>query len=62
MSRGTCAVIDLEALVHNFETINGQVGNSRILSVMKADGYGYGMASISNALPQSDGFGVETLD
>ncbi len=62
MSRGTCAVIDLSALRHNYDVIKQRVGESKVLAVVKADGYGHGMTSIAKALPQSDGFGVAILE
>lgn len=62
MSRGTCAVIDLAALRHNYSVIKQRVANSNVLAVVKADGYGHGMTSIAKALPQSDGFGVAILE
>ena len=62
MSRGTCAVIDLAALRHNYSVIKQRVANSKVLAVVKADGYGHGMTSIAKALPQSDGFGVAILE
>ena len=62
MSRGTCAVIDLSALRHNYGVIKQRVGKSKVLAVVKADGYGHGMTSIAKALSQSDGFGVAILE
>ena len=62
MSRGTCAVIDLSALRHNYGAIKQRVGDSKILAVVKADGYGHGMTSIAKALSESDGFGVAILE
>jgi len=62
MSRGTCAVIDLSALRHNYGVIKQRAGESKVLAVVKADGYGHGMTSIAKALPQSDGFGVAILE
>ena len=62
MSRGTCAVIDLAALRHNYSVIKQRVANSKVLAVVKADGYGHGMTSIAKELPQSDGFGVAILE
>ena len=62
MSRGTCAVIDLSALRHNYGVIKQRVGESKVLAVVKADGYGHGMTSIAKALPESDGFGVAILE
>lgn len=62
MSRGTCAVIDLGALRHNYQVIKQRASGSQVLAVVKADGYGHGMTSIAKALPESDGFGVAILE
>ncbi|OUS26747.1 alanine racemase [Gammaproteobacteria bacterium 45_16_T64] len=62
MSRGTCAVIDLSALRHNYQLIKQRAPHSQILAVVKADGYGHGLSSIARALNESDGFGVAILE
>lgn len=62
MSRGTCAVIDLSALRHNYQLIKARAPGSQVLAVVKADGYGHGLTSIAKALAQSDGFGVAILE
>ncbi len=60
MSRGTRAVIDLSALRHNLETAR-QRTDSRIMAVVKANGYGHGLERVVGALTDADGFAVATL-
>lgn len=63
MSRGTRAIIDLAALKHNHQVIRQQTPNSKIWSVVKANGYGHGATRIAQALAgDTDGFAVATLD
>lgn len=61
MSRGTEACIDLAALQANFAVLRARASSSRVLSVIKADGYGHGLIPVARALADSDGFGVATL-
>lgn len=61
MSRGTRAVIDLRALQHNFQRVRQCARFSRVLAVVKADGYGSGAVPVAQALPDADGFGVATF-
>lgn len=62
MSRGTRAVIDPTALQHNLRRVRVAAPNSRIWSVIKADAYGHGACRVADALAESDGFAVSTLD
>jgi len=61
MSRNTTARIDLSALQHNFATVRRLAPDSRVASVVKADGYGHGIQRIARALPDSDLLAVATL-
>lgn len=61
MSRGTRAVIDLSALQHNFRRVKTCAPHSKVLAVVKADGYGSGAVPVARALPEADGFGVATF-
>jgi alanine racemase len=56
------AVIDLNALRHNFHEVRHYAPQSRILCVIKANAYGHGMVEVARALPQADGFAVACLD
>ncbi|WP_119393330.1 alanine racemase [Salinibius halmophilus] len=63
MSRGTRAIIDLAALRFNHQKVRQLAPNSKIWSVVKANGYGHGATRIAQALAAStDGFAVATLD
>ncbi|MGE5304684.1 MAG: alanine racemase [Alphaproteobacteria bacterium] len=67
ISRGrpTVALIDLDALRWNFHQIRTKVGPAvRILSMVKANGYGHGAPQIAEALAAegSDSFGVATVE
>ena len=62
MARGTNAVVDLNALQHNFGVIRQRVGNSRVMAVVKADAYGHGIERVAAALPEADGFGVAIIE
>lgn len=61
MSRGTRALIDLAALRHNFGRVRALAPHSRIMAIVKADGYGHGLERVAQALPEADAFGVATL-
>ena len=56
------AVIDCQALVKNFDVIKQLAPNTKMLAVLKANGYGHGLERIAKALPQADAFGVARID
>ncbi|GAA4362698.1 alanine racemase [Kangiella marina] len=58
--RPTTAVIDLDALRHNFNTIQKIAAGSRVVAVVKADAYGHGLVEVAKALPQAEMFAVAT--
>ena len=63
--RPTLCFVDLNALRWNFRQIRSRVGPQvKVLSMVKANGYGHGALAISKALAAegSDGFGVATLE
>ncbi|UCD38047.1 MAG: alanine racemase [Fidelibacterota bacterium] len=57
------ADIYLGRLKANFLGLSGQVGNAKVLAVVKADGYGHGLVPVSKALAEAGvfGFGVAVL-
>src|SRR5690625_884038 len=56
------ALIDLQALVHNYRHAR-QLGGSRALAVIKADAYGHGAVACARALDgEADGFGVASIE
>ncbi len=58
--RPTRAEILLDAIAHNLGVVRGVAQGSRVLAVVKADGYGHGIVPVSQKLQAEgvDGFGV----
>lgn len=61
MSRNTRAVIDLNAIAHNFQQVKKRVGQVRIMAVVKADAYGHGLAQVGQMLHHADALAVACL-
>lgn len=61
MARATTATIHLDALQHNLAHIRQAAPNSKIMAVVKADGYGHGLERVAKALTDADAFGVAAL-
>lgn len=60
------AKIDLDAVTYNMEQMKQKVnGNTKIMAVIKSDGYGHGAIQVAEVLEKYDyiwGFAVATLD
>jgi len=62
-SRNTQAVIDLNALIANYQYIDSLAVNSNTIAVIKADGYGHDASKVANALSsQVNLFAVGFID
>ena len=61
MSRPTTASIDHAALRHNLARVRALAPDSKIMAVVKADGYGHGLERVARAFSAADGFGVASL-
>lgn len=61
MARPTSATIHTDALRHNLGQIRTRAPNSRVMAVVKADGYGHGLERVARALGGADAFGVAAL-
>ncbi len=60
--RPSRALIDLEALRHNYRLAR-ELGGHKALAVIKADAYGHGAVRCARALePEADGFGVACIE
>ena len=60
--RTATAVIDLHALSNNYHLIQAIAPDTKVLAVLKANGYGHGLERIAKALPNADAFGVARID
>jgi alanine racemase len=61
MSRPATVTIDLEALRHNLARVRGLAPASKVMAVVKADGYGHGLERVARALADAEAFGVAAL-
>ncbi len=62
MSRPLTARIDTAALSHNLAVARKAVPRSKVLAVVKANGYGHGLLRVAKALRGADGFAVLALE
>jgi alanine racemase len=61
MSRPACATIHTDALQHNLAEVRRRAPRSRVMAVVKADGYGHGLERVAQALAGADAFGVASI-
>jgi len=53
-------IIDRQAMRHNFARVEEYAPRSRIMAVIKANGYGHGLLTVAQTLRQADMFAVAT--
>ena len=56
------ASIDTGALRHNLQIVRRRAPASRIMAVIKANGYGHGLVAVARALDAADAFAVARVD
>jgi len=61
VSRDTRATIRLAALRDNLQRVRELAPRSRLLAVVKADGYGHGLERVARELAAADAFGVASI-
>ena len=63
MSRPACALVDAAALKHNLQQVRRRAPRSRVMAVVKANGYGHGLVWVARALNgDADAFGVSSAE
>ncbi|MGA7800807.1 MAG: alanine racemase [Gammaproteobacteria bacterium] len=62
MTRPIRAQIDAAALENNLRRVRQAAGGSRVMAVVKADGYGHGLLASANALRDADAFALTSLE
>ena len=58
MSNQATAIIDLDAIRHNFDQVKQRAPGSKVMAVIKADAYGHGASKVAQALDTADAFAV----
>lgn len=61
MGRTAEALIDAAALSHNLSRVRDAAPGAKVMAVVKADGYGHGVATAVRALASADAFAVACL-
>ncbi|MDH3221928.1 MAG: alanine racemase [Gammaproteobacteria bacterium] len=61
LRRHPYAVIDLEALRHNYRHLKKTAGHNRLIAVVKADAYGHGAVEVARVLDDADAFAVAAV-
>ena len=63
MARPAVAVIDLNAIRHNYRLAKSLAPHSKALAIIKANAYGHGAIKVAQALAtEADGFGVACME
>ena len=63
MTRPAHAIIDLDAIRHNYQQAKTLAPNAKAIAIVKANAYGHGAIKVAQALaPQADAFGVACLE
>lgn len=62
MTRGAWAEISATALRHNLQRVRALAPRSRVVAIVKANGYGHGIVRVARALQDADAFGVASID
>jgi alanine racemase len=62
VARPARALLSAEALRHNFQEVRRRAPRSRVLAIIKSNGYGHGMVWAAQTLTDADGFGVEGVE
>ena len=55
------ALIDLDALRHNYRYLKKASGGNKLIAVVKADAYGHGAIEVAKALAEADAFAVAAV-
>ncbi len=61
IEQGTTALIRRAAFSHNLQFAKQQAPNTKIMAIIKANGYGHGLIRAATALSAADAFGVARL-
>ncbi|MHB8252412.1 MAG: alanine racemase [Acidiferrobacter sp.] len=59
--RPACASLDADALRHNLREVRSR-SRSRVMAIIKANGYGHGLVWVAHNLNEADAFGVASLE
>lgn len=56
------AIVSQQALAHNLQVVKQLAPKSKVMAVVKANGYGHGLFNVAHGLSEADGFAVLGLN
>lgn len=62
MTRAAVATLDIGALKHNLAQVRRLAPNSKVIAVIKANGYGHGLLRVARNLAAADAFAVAHIE
>ncbi len=62
MGRPARALLHAQALRHNFQQVRRRAPGARVMAVVKANGYGHGLAWVAQTLKEADAFAVASVE
>lgn len=62
MSRPAKITVNLSALKWNYQQVKKLAPNSRVLAMVKSNGYGHGITRVAKGLSEADAFGVACIE
>ena len=62
MTRPARVIVDTSALQSNLALVRQRVPGSKVMAIVKADGYGHGVNRVGKALGAADAFGVACIE
>jgi alanine racemase len=62
MSRPILATVHLDALRHNLSVVRQHAPDSKVMAIVKANGYGHGLLRVAQGLGSANGLGVLGVD
>lgn len=62
MTRPARVIVDTSALQSNLALVRQRVPASKVMAIVKADGYGHGVNRVGKALSDADAFGVACIE
>ncbi|MGR8948831.1 MAG: alanine racemase [Gammaproteobacteria bacterium] len=62
MTRPARVIVDISALKFNLTVVREKVPRSKVMAIVKADGYGHGVNRVGKALASADAFGVASIE
>lgn len=62
MNKNVVAKINPNAIRHNLQCVRGMAHGKKVIAMIKANGYGHGMLTVAQAIPEVEALGVARIE